>query len=151
MSIEKKNHSTSDLNQPAQTERHNEYNLTVEPTFVGRNMRLAASKEDEYRPHSNVDLTLKLALPINNSENSENAPKFSTPLPSYLCSIFGSDLGGTAKDELPSMIVIGCNNCLKNVMVCKTDPKCPACKHPMLSVAKSLENRPTKRMRKSQI
>jgi hypothetical protein len=125
---------------------------------------LVALKANECERYSNVDLTLKLALPTKNSDNLENDSKFATPLPSYLSSILSSDLGGTAKDELPSMVVMGCTNCHKYLMVIKTDPKCPICKNHVLVVAKfrgnpakrirkiaKLRGNPAKRIRKSQI
>jgi DNA-directed RNA polymerase subunit RPC12/RpoP len=119
----------------------------VELALVERKRRLVALKVDECERYSNIDLTLKLALPTKNSDNLENASKFSPPLPSYLSSILSSDLGGTAKDELPSMVVMGCTNCLKHVMVIKTDPKCPMCKNRVLVVA-NFRGNPAKRIRK---
>ncbi|XP_045787952.1 uncharacterized protein LOC123883222 [Trifolium pratense] len=124
MSIEKRIHFSFDLNQPAQED---EYNLMVEPAIVERNRRVAAFLANVWDRYSNVDLTLKLALPENESDNLEYAPKFSTSLPAYLYSISGSDLGGTAKVELPSMVVRGCTNCLQHLLVIKTDHKCPIC------------------------
>lgn len=63
------------------------------------------------------------------SKNIENGVTFSTSLPLYVSSILDSDLGGTAKDELPSMILMGCATCLMYVMVVKVDPKYPKCKN----------------------
>lgn len=89
----------------------------VEPTSVER------------RNISLSGLTIK-------SENIENGVRFSASLPSYLSSILDSDLGGTAKDELPSMILMRCTTCLMYLMVVKADSKCPKCKNQMMDAAK---------------
>ncbi|XP_050885540.1 uncharacterized protein LOC127091063 [Lathyrus oleraceus] len=116
MNIEK-GISAIDLNQPSQPEFHDEYNFEVEPTSVER------------RNISLSGLTIK-------SENIENGVRFSASLPSYLSSILDSDLGGTAKDELPSMILMRCTTCLMYLMVVKADSKCPKCKNQMMDAAK---------------
>jgi hypothetical protein len=112
-----------------------------------RNRRLTTSKATEYKCYPNVDLTLKLAQPKKNSNNLENAPRFSTPMPSYMSSILGFDLGGTSKDELPSKILMGCTNCLMHMVDFTSNPKCPMCKKHALIGAKFQEN-PAKRIRR---
>ncbi|CAK8574135.1 unnamed protein product [Lathyrus sativus] len=107
--------SAIDLNQPKQAELQEEYNFEVEPASV------------ETRNTSLSGLTIK-------PENIENGVRFSASLPSNVSSVLDSDLGGTAKDELPSMILMGCSTCLMYVMVVKADPKCPKCKNQMMNV-----------------
>ncbi|PNX80610.1 hypothetical protein L195_g036616 [Trifolium pratense] len=111
-------------------------------------------------PTSNVDLTLKLAPPKDSNGGrltqlnkgkapmqSEDAPRFLPPVPSYISSISSFDLGGTANDELPSMFVTGCTNCLIYMTVFKTNLKCPFCKKHALVAGKFLGN-PAKRIRR---
>jgi hypothetical protein len=78
---------------------------------------------------------------------TENAPRFSTPMPSYLSSMLGFDLGGTTKDELPSKILMGCTNCLMHMVVFTSDPMCPMCKKHGLIGAK-FQGNPAKRIRR---
>ncbi|KAL5070693.1 hypothetical protein RYX36_021580, partial [Vicia faba] len=105
MNIEKQI-SVIDLNQPTQTEWQDENNFEVEPA------------SEEIRNKSLSGITIK-------PENLENGARISAPLPSYLSSILDFDLGGTAKDDLPSMTLMGCVTCIMYVMVVKVEPICP--------------------------
>lgn len=115
-----------------------------------RKRSLVDLKANEYYGScSNSNLIIKNSS-RQNSENLQNGPQSSSSLPLYLSSILGSDFGGTAKAELPSMIVMGCTLCLMHTMVSKGDPRCPMCKNHLFVVDKFQMN-PAKKIRNGQI
>ncbi|KAK7393222.1 hypothetical protein VNO78_21763 [Psophocarpus tetragonolobus] len=105
---------------------------------------LAEIGMNNYKNIIEVDLELKLSLPGSNSSNLSNTIKattLETTLPSssafhepHIPSVLDieENLGGTLKDDLPPLVVMGCARCLIYVMVSKVDPKCPSCKNSKL-------------------
>ncbi|KAL2324049.1 hypothetical protein Fmac_023107 [Flemingia macrophylla] len=90
---------------------------------------------------SGIDLELKLSLPGFSYENAPNAlkPPQSVTLmaPSssrgvYLPPVLRNEENhepAASTDELTSMTVMACNNCLIYVMVSEFNPKCPNCQN----------------------
>ncbi|RDX94642.1 hypothetical protein CR513_22945, partial [Mucuna pruriens] len=115
----------------------------IDAEAASKKIKKRSFKESENENGSGIDLELKLSLPGSSPGNLPNALNSSTlwtPLQSslsdgtYLLSMLNieENLGGTSKEELPPLVVMGCTHCLIYVMVSKADPKCPKCKNPNL-------------------